>query len=119
MQRVLRDEVTDPFSRIGWMDEAIAWVESETGRSLCPKAGVEQHNAGGAFTLLHLLMQDGSEYWLKATGAPNSHERRITELLSRLCPQCLPRIVAEKSEWNAWLMVRKGAWFDFFAPSSE
>jgi Phosphotransferase enzyme family len=104
VQRVLRDEVT-PFSRIGWMDEAIAWVESETGRRLCPKDGIEQHNAGGAFTLLHLWMEDGSEYWLKATGAPNSHERQITGLLSRLCPPCLPRIVAEKPEWNAWLMT--------------
>jgi hypothetical protein len=105
LKRVLGDEGTDPFSRIGWIDEAIAWVESKTGRSLCPKAGAEQHNAGGAFTLLHLLMEDGSGYWLKATGAPNSHERQITALLSTLCPARLPHIVAQKPEWNAWLMT--------------
>ena len=105
LQRVLADEVTDPFSRIGWMGEAIAWVESKTGRSLHPKTGIEQHNAGGAFTLLHLFMEDGSTYWLKATGAPNAHERQITELLSALCPACLPHIVAQKPEWNAWLMT--------------
>ena len=105
LQRVLQGQVTDPFSRIGWMDEAIAWVESKTSRRLCPKVGIEQHNAGGTFTLLHFLMADGSEYWLKATGAPNSHERQITRLLSMLCPHCLPHIVAEKREWNAWLMT--------------
>ena len=109
VQRVLGDEVINPFSRVGWIGEAVAWVESKTGRRLCGKDGIDQHNAGGAFTLLHLLMEDGAGYWLKATGAPNSHERQITELLSRLCPQCLPRIVAEKPEWNAWLMTGGGS----------
>jgi Phosphotransferase enzyme family len=97
--------VTSPFCRIGWMDEVIAWVECATGKRLCRETGVGQHNAGGAFTLLHLLMEDGAGYWLKATAAPNAHERQITVLLSTLCPSCLPRIVAEKTEWNAWLMT--------------
>jgi hypothetical protein len=107
--RVLADEVTNPFSQIGWMNEAIAWVESTTGHNLNPKSGVEQYNAGGAFTLLHLSMEGGQSYWLKATGAPNSHERQMTRLLSTLCPSSLPRIVAEKTEWNAWLMTGE-AW---------
>jgi hypothetical protein len=107
--RVLADEVTNPFSRIGWMKEAIAWVESTTGHNLNPTSGVEQYNAGGAFTLLHLSMEGGQSYWLKATGAPNSHERQVTRLLSTLCPSSLPRIVAEKTKWNAWLMTGE-AW---------
>jgi hypothetical protein len=101
--RLLGDEATSPFCRIGWMEEAVAWVECATGQRLCREAGVEQHNAGGAFTLLHLSMESGVSYWLKATGAPNTHERQMTRLLSTLCPPCLPRIVAEKPEWNAWL----------------
>jgi hypothetical protein len=119
LQRVLGDEVTDPFSRIGWMDEAIAWVESKSGRRLCPKDGIEQHNAGGAFTLLHLLMEDGSGYWLKATGAPNSHERQITGLLSTLCPPCLPRIVAENPEWNAWIMTGRACGLTSLPPDPD
>jgi aminoglycoside phosphotransferase len=103
--RVLGNDATNPFSRVGWMEEAIAWVESTTGRSVCSKAGVEQYNAGATFTLLHFSMEGGQSYWLKATGAPNSHERHVTRLLSTLCPSCLPRIVAEKPEWNAWLMT--------------
>jgi hypothetical protein len=103
--RVLGNDVASPFSRIGWMEEAIAWVEGTTGRQLCTKDNIEQHNAGGSFTLLHLLMEDGSKYWLKATGHPNGHERQVTRSLSELCPPCLPRIVAEKPEWNAWLMT--------------
>jgi hypothetical protein len=103
--RVLADEVPNPFSRIGWLNEAIAWVESTTGYNLNPTSGVEQYNAGGAFTLLHLSMEGGQSYWLKATGAPNSHERQMTQLLSTLCPSSLPRIIAEKADWNAWLMT--------------
>jgi hypothetical protein len=103
--RVLGDEVASPLCRVGWMDKAIAWVECATGQRLSRETGVEQHNAGGAFTLLHLSMESGESYWLKATGAPNNHERQMTRLLSTLCPPCLPRIVAEKPEWNAWLMI--------------
>jgi hypothetical protein len=99
--RILGDEVTSPFCRIGWMEEAVAWVECATGQRLCRETGVEQHNAGGAFTLLHLSMESGQSYWLKATGSPNTHERRMTRLLSTLCSPCLPLIVAEKPEWNA------------------
>jgi hypothetical protein len=106
--RLLGDEVTSPICRIGWMDEAVAWAECATGQRLCRETGVEQHNAGGAFTLLHLSMESGQSYWVKATGAPNAHERQITRLLSTLCPPCLPRIVAEKPEWNAWLMTGEG-----------
>jgi hypothetical protein len=90
------------------MEEAIAWVEFATGQRLCRETGVEQHNAGGAFTLLHLSMEGGQSYWLKATGVPNTHERQMTRLLSTLCPPCLPSIVAEKPEWNAWLMTGEG-----------
>ena len=32
------------------------------------------------------------------------HERPITSMLSELCPGCLPEVVAERSDWNAWLM---------------
>ena len=106
--RILGDEATSPFCRIGWMEEAIAWVEFATGQRLCRETGVEQHNAGGAFTLLHLSMEGGQSYWLKATGVPNTHERQMTRLLSTLCPPCLPGIVAEKLEWNAWLMTGEG-----------
>jgi hypothetical protein len=107
LNRVLGDDVTSPFSRIGWIDEAISWVEGATGRRLRSKASVEQHNAGGAFTLLRFPMADGHTYWLKATGVPNDNERTLTALLSRLCGNCLPRFVAEKVDWNAWLMLEE------------
>jgi Phosphotransferase enzyme family len=107
LNRVLGDDVTSPFSRIGWIDEAIAWVEGVTGQQLRSKTSVEQHSAGGAFTLLRFPMADGHTYWLKATDVPNANERTLTALLSRLCGNCLPRFVAEKVDWNAWLTLEE------------
>lgn len=44
-----------PFFRIGWIDEAIAWLESETGSTISSKSEIEQYNAGGGFMLIHFL----------------------------------------------------------------
>ncbi|WP_263408856.1 phosphotransferase [Terriglobus tenax] len=108
-QDMLRGTVRSPFTEIGWIDRAIAWLETATGRRLSSKADIEQHNAGGAFTLLRFRTQDGCDYWLKATGAPNLHERNITSLLSRLCAGHVPEVVAEIPEWNAWMMRGQGS----------
>ncbi len=107
LTKVLGDDVMSPFSRIGWIDEAIDWVESSTGQRLRSKTSIEQYNAGGAFTLLRFPMAGGHSYWLKATGVPNANERTLTGLLSELGGSCLPRFVAEKADWNAWLMAEE------------
>jgi RIO1 family len=93
------------FSQIGWIDEAITWLESETGKQLSSKREIEQYNAGGGFALVRLHMEDDAHYWLKATGEPNAHEFSVTAVLSVLCGDCLPEIVAAKPRWNAWLMA--------------
>jgi hypothetical protein len=35
---------------------------------------------------------------------PNAHEPSITALLSKLCGDYLPKFIASKPEWSAWLM---------------
>jgi hypothetical protein len=93
-----------PLSHLGWIDQAIAWVEAETGRKLSSKRYIEQYNAGGGFSLIRFCMEDGRKYWLKATAEPNAHEPSITAFLSKLCGSYLPEFVSSKPEWNAWLM---------------
>jgi len=95
---------SSPFSRVGWIDEAITWLESETGRKLSSKRDIEQYNAGGEFALVRFRMEDDWNYWLKATGQPNAHELSITTLLSKLCGGYLPELISSKPAWNAWLM---------------
>jgi hypothetical protein len=93
-----------PFSRIGWIDEAIVWVESETGRKLSSRSAIEQFNAGGPFSLVRFHTEDDRDYWLKATGGPNAHEPSITAFLAKLCGEYLPEVISSRPAWNAWLM---------------
>ena len=90
--------------QIGWIDQAITWVESETGTRLSSKNHIEQYNAGGAFSLIRFHMHDDRNYWLKATGEPNTHELLITRLLAQLGGTYLPEIISLRPAWNAWLM---------------
>jgi hypothetical protein len=97
-----------PFSQIGWIDEAILWLESETGRKASSKHTIDQYNAGDGFSLVRFRTEDGRDYWLKATGVPNAHEPEITRVLSDLCGDYLPEFISSKPEWNAWLMGGEG-----------
>jgi hypothetical protein len=110
LQRIVTDEVASPIGHIGWIDQAIAWVTDTTGERRLSKCDVEQHNAGGGFALLRLRSLSGRSYWLKATGCPNAHERGITRTLARACSSLtgcssyVPTLLAERADWNAWLM---------------
>lgn len=108
LQTILDDEVSTPFAKVGWIDDAIVWLETATGARVFAKAEVEQYNAGGGFALIRFRMESGRSYWLKATGAPNTHERAVTTLLSRLGVGYVPEVIAERPAWNAWLMGDDG-----------
>lgn len=101
-------QAKSPFSRIGWIDQAITWLEGETGRKLSSKHEIRQYNAGASFVLVRFRMENDRDYWLKATGQPNAHELSITVLLSKLCGSFLPELISSKPAWNAWLMSGEG-----------
>jgi hypothetical protein len=108
LQTMLAEDAATPFANVGWMDHAVAWLETATGAKVSSKAEVEQYNAGGGFTLLRFRMREERSYWLKATAAHNTHERTVTSLLSRLCRGHVPEVIAEQPAWNAWLMCDDG-----------
>jgi len=97
-----------PFSRIGWIQEAMAWMRAEVGHDVAFTGEVRQLNASGGFLLARFRTQAGPAYWLKATGKPNVHEFYITRELAELCPEYLPRQLAAREDWNAWLMEDAG-----------
>lgn len=107
-QLLLQSGSRNPLARIGWIDEVLGWVASITGRGFSTKNEIEQLNAGRGFALLRFRSDDGGGYWLKATSAPNTHELSTTSCLSGLCPEFLPKLIAMKKEWNAWLMEDAG-----------
>jgi hypothetical protein len=97
-----------PFSSLGWIKEAIEWLGAEVGKEVPSTSGVRQYNASPTFALARFAMDDGSAYWLKATGEPNVHEFLITRKLSEVCPGYLPPLIAAREDWNAWLMEDAG-----------
>jgi hypothetical protein len=107
-QRLFDGEFTFAVARMGWIDDAIDWVASVTGGRFSAENDVEQLNAAGGFVLLRLRSDDGRSYWLKATGVPNLHELSITSCLSGLHPEFLPKLVAIRNDWNAWLTEDAG-----------
>jgi hypothetical protein len=112
LQRILmgEDSGRGPFSRIGWIEDVQAWVNEVTDGCGATLTGETLHlNAGGRFCLIRLSAFSGAGYWLKATGDPNTREFGITTLLSEACPQYLPRLIAARKDWNAWLMEEHGS----------
>jgi hypothetical protein len=101
---LLKGVTKEPFSRVGWIDRAVRWVESETGSKLASRNEIEQYNAGGAFALVRFPMTGGCDYWLKATGEPNRHEPAVMTLLSELGGGYVPDVIASRPEWNAVLL---------------
>lgn len=101
-----------PFSRIGWIQKAMKWVGAEIGHDIPFTADIRQYNAGAGFALVRFAAETGPAYWLKATGEPNSHEFHITRKLAKLCPEYLPRQIAARKDWNAWVMEDAGAVMD-------
>lgn len=115
-RKLLREVITEtgkdrnPLLRLGWIDEAQRWLQSNVRDREIQFAGdIRQLNAGAGFALIRLGASDGSAYWIKAVGPPNSHEAPITEMLSKCSPASLPPLVAVHPTWNAWAMEEVGS----------
>jgi hypothetical protein len=111
LQRILigDDSGRGPFARIGWIDEVQTWVHSVTEGYGVTLTGETLHlSSGGQFCLIRLGTSGGNGYWLKATGEPNTREFDIVTFLAEACPQYLPRLIATRKDWNAWLMEDHG-----------
>jgi hypothetical protein len=97
-----------PFSRVGWVQEAIEWISVEAGHDIEFTGEIHQFNASGSFALVRFVTQAGPAYWLKATGEPNTHEFQITRMLAEMCSAFLPRRISGREDWNAWVMEGGG-----------
>lgn len=104
---ILDGHARNPTCSAGWIKAASAWAERVSGAALASVHPFEQYNAGRGFALLRFRAENGTAYWLKATGAPNTHERAVTEVLAELCSGLVPRVLDSSVEWNAWLMAEE------------
>jgi hypothetical protein len=105
--RILAGNAADrgPFCRLGWIDDARTWIqESLPDRLIEFSEDVRVLNASGPFALVRLGTLHPPAYWLKATGAPNAHEFKVTTTLAQYLPDYLPLLVTAREDWNAWVM---------------
>jgi hypothetical protein len=112
LQSILTGDDADrgPFSRIGWVEEAQAWIQQAISEREITFTGELRHlNAGGDFCLIRFSTVCGPAVWLKAVGAPNTREFEITAFLASTCPQYLPSIAAMREDWHAWVMDEFGS----------
>lgn len=97
-----------PLSRLGWLNEATTWIESNLGNGAGQVRDLEQYTAGGGFALFKVKTAAGRLYWFKAVGEPNLREFAVTKILAAACPDQLPALLAVNDDWNAWLMQDAG-----------
>jgi hypothetical protein len=101
------------FAKVGWIEQTKDWIKGTiTDRTVVFTGEIKQLNAASGFCLLHLGTRDKPSYWLKAVGEPNTHEFGITMFLAKGYPDYLPRVVATRSDWNAWVMEDFGRSLD-------
>jgi hypothetical protein len=93
----------EPFLRPDWFTQVTDWVEeSLRPYSLHLTGTFQQLNASSTFSLLR-FETNRSPVWFKAVGAPNTREYPITVALARVSPESIPKVLATRHEWNAWL----------------
>ncbi|WP_263415256.1 phosphotransferase family protein [Terriglobus albidus] len=115
LRLIINGWTRSPFSRLGWINDAINWAETSIKELLAQKAEIRQLNVSDHFVLLSFRTIRGKKYWLKATGAPNAHEcsitRRLYELARGSCPGAcpIPTVTAVREDWNAWLQSGDGS----------
>ena len=101
--------IAGPFSRRGWFKEAQVWIQNSIpNRTIEFSRDFRQYNASATYALARLGTTQGRTYWLKATGDPNRHECALTVELSKLFPDHLPKLIAVRKEWNAWVTEDAG-----------
>jgi hypothetical protein len=92
-----------PFGRFGWFRELAAWLgRTAPSLGLAWNGGFEQFHASASFSLIRFATTP-FPVWFKAVGEPNTREFHIVQVLAERCPEYVPRLLALRPEWNAWL----------------
>jgi len=91
------------FARPGWLQEVTEWIQTQAASAgLKLNGNFRQLNAGPTFSLIR-FETDGPALWFKAAGKPNLKEYSATHVLAKHFPAYIPRLMASREDWNAWL----------------
>jgi Phosphotransferase enzyme family len=99
------DESSGAFARPGWLEGVRCWVAAQAVAAGLRLTGrFRQLNASPTFSFVR-FETDGPALWFKAVGKPNLPEFAISRELARLLPVFVPRILAVREDWSAWLTL--------------
>jgi len=94
-----------PWARMGWFDEATAWIEGQVARlGYAIIAPVEQVHVRVWSTVLRVPTSAGLLYF-KAVAAGFAHEPALTQYLSAHWPECIPHVLAVNTELR-WMLMK-------------
>lgn len=100
-----RNQLPGPFGKPGSFRTVKEWVEAQAVAAGLHLTGrVRQFNASPTFSLMR-FETEGPALWFKAVGEPNLREYPITVELASVFPSFVPRMIATRDDWNAWLSV--------------
>ena len=104
-RRGVQDEPARPFGKPGWFREVSEWVQNEIHIfDLRLNGRFQQFNAAPAFSLIR-FETNRDAVWFKAVGEPNRREFPVTLALTQIIPSYVPRLIASRPDWNAWLSL--------------
>jgi len=97
------DSQDRPFVKLGWFKEFHDWLEAALdNQGLHLGQGFQQVSASPSFSLVR-YETDRPAVWFKAVGEPNLREFHITSLLGERFQRFVPRFLASRAEWHAWV----------------
>jgi hypothetical protein len=92
-----------PFGHLGWFHEVTSWLQNAIVPHHLEWSGrFEQFHASPFFSLIRFETHPRA-VWFKAVGEPNTREFAITRELASRCQEYVPRLLAVRPDWNAWL----------------
>lgn len=92
-----------PFARTGWFQDFSFWMRSAAAALALEWHGdFEQFNAAESFSLIRVATTPRA-LWFKAVSRTFAADFHVSRLLSRKLPAFVPRVVAMRPEWFAWV----------------
>jgi hypothetical protein len=111
-------ELRPPWARVGWFEQAVAWMRSELERlGYSLTAPVEQVKSWGISCILRAHTASGDVYFKAASSLPLfAHEPAVMRDLSGLYPDHIPAPLSIDEQHRWMLLADFGAALEWDAP---
>ncbi len=93
-----------PWVRRGWLAELREWIDSELDEAFGVRATAVVPFRSWGISSVHRVESTAGTFWAKAVFDGFAAEPAITDLLGRLVPGSVPRVVATDTE-RGWLLT--------------